>query len=141
MPRAGDRDIAKEQRWRQVFADQQTSGLGVTDFCRQSDIKVPQFYSWKKRIRLRDAERSAGSRRRMAGRANQIAEKAKREKCRAVEFAEVQLVDREPTIAIKAKAVSTGALEVVFASGTKVRLSADCSLALFASVVSLLENR
>jgi hypothetical protein len=140
MPRAGERNLAKEQHWRQIIADQQASGLGVAAYCREKGIRVSQFYDRQRVIRERDAKAPATSRQRMAERAKRIAEKAKQEKVRAVEFAEVQIVDR-PRSGTADLPADTSALEVVFASGTKVRLAAGCSLELFASVVNLLENR
>ena len=95
MPCAVQRSDAKEQHWRQVVADLQASGSGVTNYCRQKGIKVGQFDDWQRKIRDRDAEQSASNRLRMAARAKKIAEKAKREKRRSVEFVEVQVVDRE----------------------------------------------
>lgn len=142
MPRAGERNIAKEQHWRQIIADQQASGLSVAEYCRRKGIVVGLLYEWKRRIRERDAEQSTSNRQCMAARAKQIAKSAKRENQRSVEFAELQFVDREQTRTLPGSPAMYGdMLEVVFTSGTKVRLSAGCSLELFASVVNLLENR
>jgi hypothetical protein len=141
MPGAGQRDFAKEQHWRQVLADWQTSGLSIAEYCRQKNISPGQFYDWQKRLRRRAAEPKGRIRQRMAERANAIAEQAQRENQRDMEFAEAKMVERKKTVRHESKPDESGVLEVVFASGTKVRLSAGCPLELFASVASLLENR
>ncbi|MGH9436972.1 MAG: IS66 family insertion sequence element accessory protein TnpA [Terriglobia bacterium] len=144
MPRAGERDIAKEQQWRQIVADQQASGLGVAEYCRQKGIIVGPFYEWNRKIRERDAEQSASNRRRTRtdARAKQITQKAQRGKQRETAFAEVQVVERAKRCGSPTDpSVEGHTLEVIFASGTKVRLSHGCLLELFASVVNVLENR
>lgn len=140
MPRAGARDLAKEQHWRQVIADQRASGLSVAAYCRLKEIRDSQFFDWQKTISKRDAEAPTTSRQRMAPRAKRITQAVKLERARAVEFAEVQIVDSQRKQAAHS-AAATGTLEVVFPTGTKVRLTAGCSLELFASVINLLENR
>lgn len=140
MPRAGESDPAKEHRWRQIIADQQASGLSVAEYCRQKGHRDSQFYDWQKTIRKRDAKVAATNRERMSARAKRIVENLKNEKARTGEFAEVQVTDRQRSTQ-DFPADEAAALEVVFASGTKVRLTTACSLELFASVVNLLENR
>jgi transposase-like protein len=141
MPRAGKRDRTEERHWRQIIADVQSSTLSVAEYCRQNGIKEHQYYRWLKNVRECDAEQSANHRQRLAARAKQIAYKAKREKRGVVEFAEVQVVDREHAHVAKPAADSAGMIEVVLATGTTVRISAGCSLELLASVLNLLENR
>ena len=34
---------------RQFLTEQQRSGLTVANFCAKNDLKVPTFYSWKKK--------------------------------------------------------------------------------------------
>jgi hypothetical protein len=144
MPEGGQRGGAGERRWRQVFADWQTTGLSGADYCRQKDLKYWEFNEWKRRMKKLDVESGKGSsaRRRMADRAQRLAAKLQRENAeRSVSFAEVRMVDhREPRPAAPIREEGA-ALEVVFPSGTKLRLSAGCPLDLLSSVVAVLENR
>jgi hypothetical protein len=144
MPKGWQRDASKEQRWRQTFAVWQRTGLSGAEYCRQHDLKYSQWNDWQKRVRKLDAEAASGSanRRSMATRAQRIADKLVQQQQpeRLVDFAEVQVVDDvRPKSAVRSG--DTAALEVVFASGTKLRLSADCPIELLSSVVALLENR
>lgn len=41
-------------KWQEVISEQQQSGKSATEFCRERDLRVWQFYEWKKR--QRDAE-------------------------------------------------------------------------------------
>jgi hypothetical protein len=42
------------RKWQEVVSEQQQSGKSAATFCRERDLRVWQFYEWKKR--LRDAE-------------------------------------------------------------------------------------
>lgn len=145
MPKGGQRDVSKEQRWRQVFADWQKTGLSGAEYCRQNDIIYTQFQDWRKQVRKLDAESENGSpyRRRMATRAQGIAAKLERqrESERSVDFAQVHVVEREDRRNEVPKTEDIAILELVFPSGTKLRLSAGCPLDLLSSVVAILENR
>lgn len=130
MPRAGARDIAKEQGWRKVFADWKASGLTSAQFCRERQIKPHLFYEWKRIIAQRDAEVS-----RSARKPRQRSEKPAPE---AGPFVEVRVKDYAPTAK---HARESASLEIVFKSGTSIKIASDCSLSLLASVVDVMENR
>jgi hypothetical protein len=38
-------------RWRGVVSDQEASGKRIAAFCRERELRVWQFYEWKKRLR------------------------------------------------------------------------------------------
>jgi hypothetical protein len=42
-------------KWREVISDQQQSGKSVAVFCQERDLRVWQFYEWKKRLREAEA--------------------------------------------------------------------------------------
>lgn len=42
-------------KWRDVISEQQQSGKSVAEFCRERDLRVWQFYEWKKRLRESEA--------------------------------------------------------------------------------------
>ena len=73
-----------------------------------------------------------------------VAEKSKRQERaqRAVEFAEVQLVEHKSHQESEGqRSDTTMTLEILLAGGTKLRLTANCSLDLLSSVITMLENR
>ena len=37
---------------RQFLTDQPHSGLTIAEFCQENDLKIPTFYSWKKKYGL-----------------------------------------------------------------------------------------
>lgn len=45
--------MTKEEQhtyWREVVEEQATSGLEASVFCRKRNIKIPQFYRWRKKF-------------------------------------------------------------------------------------------
>jgi hypothetical protein len=40
----------RAQRWRQLVADWQHSGLSVRAFCERRGLAVPTFYLWRRRL-------------------------------------------------------------------------------------------
>jgi len=52
----GDRDVAKEQFWREAVARQASSGLHVRAFCQQEQLTVSSFYAWRRTIWERDGQ-------------------------------------------------------------------------------------
>ena len=52
----GDRDVAKEQFWREAVARQASSGLHVRAFCHQEQLTESAFYAWRRTIRERDCQ-------------------------------------------------------------------------------------
>jgi hypothetical protein len=146
MPKGWQRDLEKEQRWRQTFAEWERTGLSGAEYCRQHDLSYTQFNDWRKRIRQLDSEAASISRRqRVSARAQKIAEQIKSEekpsRRRSIEFAEVQVIDHERPQDRAQQDEHATTLEIVFASGTKLRLSSGCPLDLLSSVVAILENR
>jgi hypothetical protein len=138
MPRAGDRDLAKEQHWREVFADWKSSGLTAVQFCQEKGIKIPAFYEWRRQIARRDAQTARAVRRKQATAPRSGADVAQADKKGTNEFAEVRVVERRERMP---DANSSAPLEIVFQNGTRIHFRDECSLRLLASVLKLLENR
>jgi hypothetical protein len=55
----GERNAAKEQEWRELFAEQTRSGLPVARFCQQRGIQASVFYYWRKELARREIQRKA----------------------------------------------------------------------------------
>ena len=50
------RSVEKEQFWRMVLEEHKKSGLTAREFCRNESISEPSFYSWRRKLRNRDAD-------------------------------------------------------------------------------------
>ena len=57
------RDLEREQFWRLVIEEHSKSGLSAREFCRRESISEPSFYSWRRKIRERDANANGHSKR------------------------------------------------------------------------------
>jgi hypothetical protein len=44
-------------KWRELISEQNQSGQSVAVFCRERDLRVWQFYEWKKQVRHSEAEK------------------------------------------------------------------------------------
>lgn len=51
--RSRQRDIGKEQQWREVIRAQKSSGQSVREFCRQAGVKEAAFYWWRRELARR----------------------------------------------------------------------------------------
>jgi hypothetical protein len=51
----GHKKEEDQARWRDLVSEQVASGKSVEAFCRERDLRVWQFYEWKKRLRKPDA--------------------------------------------------------------------------------------
>ena len=51
------RDPRKEQQWRRLIDEWQQSGLSVRAFCARYHLSEPSFYSWRRELHRRPAER------------------------------------------------------------------------------------
>ena len=54
MSHGKPRDLAKEQRWRQLIDLWRRSGLTVHAFCQRHHVTVSSFYAWRRTLRKRD---------------------------------------------------------------------------------------
>jgi transposase-like protein len=55
------RDASKEQFWREAIAEAGSSGQSAREFCGLKGLKESQFHSWRRTLRLRDAEAAGES--------------------------------------------------------------------------------
>ena len=45
----------RESYWREIMTRQAESGLNGAQFCQRESLSSPSFYSWKRKLRERDA--------------------------------------------------------------------------------------
>jgi transposase-like protein len=48
------RDLAKEDFWRQAVARRERSGLSVQEFCGREGLSEASFYSWRRELARRE---------------------------------------------------------------------------------------
>ena len=56
MAKGKQRDVRKEQQWRQRFRQWRASGLTVRAFCEERGLSEPSFYAWRRVLAERGAE-------------------------------------------------------------------------------------
>lgn len=56
MAKGKQRDVRKEQQWRERFRQWRSSGLTVRAFCEERRLSQPSFYAWRRVLAERDAE-------------------------------------------------------------------------------------
>lgn len=54
--RRGQRDRAKERRWRKIVRHWRSSGLSVREFCDWQELSESLFYAWRRELVKRDRE-------------------------------------------------------------------------------------
>ncbi len=94
----------KAKEWAERIAAQQRSGISVKQFCKEQGLTEYSFYSWRKRLRGKQAVRFA-------------------------------LVERE---AIRRDATGEAVLELVFATGERLRIGTGADATTLRTVVETL---
>lgn len=61
MFKYGQRDPEIEKRWRRLIAEQESSGLSQSEFCRRKGLRPSTFNHWKIEIKKRDRESNASA--------------------------------------------------------------------------------
>jgi hypothetical protein len=46
----GAQDVEKTRFWRKTIREAARSGISVREFCRQRELKEPQFYWWQRKL-------------------------------------------------------------------------------------------
>lgn len=129
MARPGKIDAAKEKYWRERLLDWQLSGLGVTEFCRRTDIKLSSFVDWRRKLQKRDQEARKLSLR--EGRAA-VGDQGRPS---VVNFAPVILNDSQP-----GSSSGDPVLGVLLRSGILINVRETCPPSFLARVVQSLEG-
>ncbi len=140
VPKKGQRDMDKEQRWRGIFRDWQRSGLSAIAYCRHHQLKYYSFRDWRKVIEERDLEskRQVSLQQKMKTRHRSTKDLSDNQAniepvtC----FAPVRLVNNALA---ESSSVSKSILEIVLTTGTVLRVNSSCPLPFLQSVVSFLE--
>jgi hypothetical protein len=115
------RNLEKERHWRELFTRQAESGLSAPDFCRANDIKVHQFYAWRRELALRDKEQREG------------VSPSRKHGAEAPQFVPVQLISSSPS--------SPPTIELVLRETWRVAVTSGFDAVTLARVLSVLESR
>lgn len=111
------RSLSKEQFWRRLVRQWQRSGLSVRAFCAQHDLAEPTFYAWRRSLAQRDAAATTNG----------------------PAFLPVH-VRAEPTPASATGLDATAPLEVVLASGRRLRVGVGFDGPTLRRLLALLEG-
>ena len=109
------RDLLGEQFWRRHIRQHHDSGLSVPRYCRDHELHQSAFYSWRRRLAIRDRGAAAAALKPLPTPA----------------FLPVTVLD--PTAC-----QATTAIEIILADGSRVRARAGCDRQLLADVLALL---
>ena len=107
------RDLQGEQFWRRHIRQHHDSGLSVPRYCRDHELHQGAFYSWRRRLAIRDHTATA------------------LEPLPTPAFLPVTVLDPQAC-------PGTTAIEIILADGSRVRARAGCDRQLLADVIALL---
>lgn len=110
-----------ESRWRSIVERQAGSGLSVRSFCAAEGITEPAFYTWRKRLRTRNA--------RGGQRTVRKEERPQKEYDNARLFVPLKLLD------------AATALEIVHPLGCRIIVSGDVNPVALRRVIEALDER
>ena len=111
-----------EARWRAIVERQVQSGLSVRSFCAAEGITEPAFYTWRKRLRTRNAGGAPRTVRKEAGREKGCGDNAPL-------FVPLKLLDVATT------------LEIVHPLGYRIVVPGDVNPAALRHVIETLDER
>lgn len=118
------RSETRDKYWREVIGNWKASGLNVRDFCRREDLREPQFYAWRRELRLRDMEGTS------------LAEPVDATSAPSNPFVPLRVVSET----IKSEPKIVPAIEIRFAGGASMQLQDDCRLDLVAKLLLEMQN-
>ena len=114
------KDSEKEAFWRAAVELQKTSGLSVGDFCAREGLETHTFYRWRREIARRDGNTAASSKTKLPAKSP---------------------ADTFVPVAIAPSPGNSTGLEIIFTSGTTIRVASHCNIETLCAVVSALEPR
>jgi hypothetical protein len=124
-----DRNLEKEQFWRQVVKGHAGSGLSIRQYCADRGVSQPSFFAWRRELARRD---SAGSKQAKSS-PKRAKPKSKRQPPVPQRFAQLQIAPVE---------LAGGAcIEIVLPAGTRVRVPRGACPATLQNVLVALERR
>jgi hypothetical protein len=112
----GDRDLTKEQFWRNIFQEWEQSKKSVRAFCAERGVDETKFYCWRRTIAKRDGTYAPSP-------------KGDKSSQQAPVFVPVN---------VKPSAAS-GTLEVVVGSGRVIRVPAEFDASALRRLLAVLE--
>jgi hypothetical protein len=131
MPKKGEVDLHKLKYWKAILADFERSGLKGQSYCRQKGISYTAFASRRRKLSVTMPAARYRAKTPVAD-----MESTERSRAQQVEFAEVAVKISTPT---QLAAVNGERLEVVFPTGTILRVPSCYSAVALAEIITALE--
>jgi len=129
------RDVELERRWRHAMSEQSRSGLSVRAFCRQRNLLESRFFSWRRELRRRDAQREQ----RPSAKSPSRRERRASGSSGSPSFVSVRVAaDGGAPGGVGRPA--DGHMEIVLSCGRRVRVAGPVDRVALAAVVSVLEG-
>ena len=126
------RNIQKEAHWRDVIARQAASEVSVRQFCASEEITEAAFYTWRRKLALRDREAQRASQA-VEAQAGQNGGQGEGSLATTPhtggEFIPLRLIE------------DSGTLEVVHPGGCRVRIGGPVDAATLHRVLEVLDER
>lgn len=118
--------LGREGHWRSVIQRQESSGMSIVNFCRQYEVPVSSFYSWKRKLKQRRHEDEPTP-------ASKAASQESARDNTASRFVPVEL--HGPL------AVSRASSEVVLPDGSRVIFSSQCDPDWLREILQVVQER
>ena len=151
------RDVELERRWRGAMTEWSRSGLSVRAFCRQRNLLESRFFSWRRELRRRDAQREprppvqarsgrSSSSRRLPASPPSVTLSSDRRARRAAgsspspSFVSVRVATDGGAPGGGGGCPAGGHMEIVLSCGHRVRVAGPVDRVALAAVVSVLEG-
>jgi hypothetical protein len=131
--KAKQRDLGKEQLWRQAIRKRERSGLTIRAFCQREGLTESSYQFWRRELVKRDGVGRSSSRRRKA-------EKDRVKIQSLPTFASVTVGGASPDMARWSEDGSMP-IEIMLRGNVRVRVGRGVDLQLLDQVLSVVERR
>lgn len=131
MTKKGEINLQKQKHWKTILVDFERSGLSGASYCRQKGLSYRVFAK-----RRRNLSRATPASKDRTNAKDVVAVSTQSTSAKQVEFAEVTIKTKTPT---QPTAANVERLEVVFRTGTVLRVPSGYSAAALAEIVTALE--
>ena len=130
----GQRDLAKERRWRRIVRRWRSSGLSIREFCDWQELSEPLFYAWRRELSKRDREAAAAA---SSNGAATVGRSKRNGSTRAPvpAFVPVRVVADESPVE-SAGPARAGGLELHLRGGVRLSVPPECDRALLRDVIA-----
>ena len=129
MAGRADRNLEKEQFWRQVVGEHSGSGLTVRQYCENRGVSEPSFFAWRRELARRDAAANKQAKSSL----RPVSTRAMSQRPAPPRFAQLQIAPSEPA--------SGACIEIALPAGIRIRVPRGVCQDTLSKVLGALERR